>query len=374
MSEQLQPETGLVRRTQTAIDAAGGSSRLSVDTRQGGLLFSSMAEVVEFGKLMAMSSIAVPKHLRGDHGACMAICLQALEWKMSPYAVASKSYVVNDRISYESQLIHAVIEMRAPLIGRLRNSYTGEGDTRRCTITGNVRGEADPMVFTSSTFRDIQPKNSPLWKTKPDLQLYYNACRDWCRMYFPDILLGVYAEDELPQPTPYKPPAAQVAILAETPPAPRRGPGRPRKEWPVPEIPDTTDNAPRSAGRAADSGPAGTPQGRADVPEAPAPEKVWRHQEEMRQYANSKAPAGQVYPSPKDYAEAEDHFDNLAAGIGWDEAVAIKGLNAWRALARQGRAATIKPLVWAELFRAIGEGRYDHVSGDITLVGGKSEL
>lgn len=192
MTQQL----SRVDRIEERIDK-GTAGAISVTSNNGGAMFRSMGEVMEFSKLMAVSDIAIPKHLRGNPGACMAVCLQAIEWRMSPYAVANKSYMVNDRISYESQLIHAVIEMRAPIEGRLRHSFSGQGDSRRCKVWARVKGEEEPLVFESSTFAQIQPKNSPLWKTKPDVQLFYNASRDWGRMYFPDVILGVYSRDEL---------------------------------------------------------------------------------------------------------------------------------------------------------------------------------
>jgi hypothetical protein len=116
---------------------------------------------------------------------------------MSPYAVANKSYVVNDRLAWESQLVHAVIEQRAPIEGRLRHTFKGEGVRRKCIVTAKVRGESEPFVYESPEIGTITPKNSPLWKTKPDLQLFYNASRDWARMHFPDLLMGVDAEDEM---------------------------------------------------------------------------------------------------------------------------------------------------------------------------------
>lgn len=164
----------------------------------GGLVqFASMNEVMEFAKIMAVSGQAIPPHLRNQVGFCLAICIQALEWRFSPFAVANKSYVVNDKVGYESQLIHAVIEERAPIIGRLRHSFSGEGDKLRCTVWATVRGVEDPLEYTSPEIVSITPKNSPLWKTKPALQLYYNTSRDWARMYFPEVILGVYTEEEL---------------------------------------------------------------------------------------------------------------------------------------------------------------------------------
>lgn len=185
------------------------ATTLVVSTAAGGVAIENMSQVFEVAKLMALSGPAVPSYLRGQPGACLAIVLQSLEWKMSAFAVANKSYKVTnkgeDRIAYESQLIHGVIEARAPLVGRLRCSYEGEGDERRCIVTGRLRGEDAPFVFRSEPLGKLRParneygniKGSPLWDRKPDLQMWYDASRDWARQYCPDVLMGVYTADEL---------------------------------------------------------------------------------------------------------------------------------------------------------------------------------
>ena len=55
---------------------------IGVNESKGGMQFANMLQVMDFAKLMAVSSVAVPKHLRGDPGACLAICIQAIEWRM----------------------------------------------------------------------------------------------------------------------------------------------------------------------------------------------------------------------------------------------------------------------------------------------------
>jgi hypothetical protein len=174
----------------------------------GGVKFTSMIEVMEFAKLMAVSGAAVPAHLRGNPGACLGIVVQALEWRMSPFAVANKSYIANDRTAYESQLIHAIVEARAPLKGRLRFEILGEGDERRCKVSGTFVREDKPHTYTSETLAKLrdargrndrgQVKGSPLWDTQPEVQLFYSASRTWARLYCPDVILGIYAVDELP--------------------------------------------------------------------------------------------------------------------------------------------------------------------------------
>jgi hypothetical protein len=154
-------------------------------------------QAMEVAKMMAIAKQAVPKHLRNEPGMCLAVILQAKEWEMAPYAVARKSYVVNDTLAYESQLIHAVIEARAPIKTRLNCRYEGEGPTRKCIVVGTFKGDTEPREYVSPQIKDIKVKNSPLWISDPDQQLFYYSSRAWCRKWCPDVLLGVYAPDEV---------------------------------------------------------------------------------------------------------------------------------------------------------------------------------
>lgn len=170
---------------------------VTVSDAVGGVMFKDMMQVMEFAKMMAVSGTAVPRHLRSNPGACLAVCVQALEWHMSPFSVANKSYEVNDRIAYEAQLIMAVINARAPLQNRLRYSYAGDGPELRCTVSGLIKGETEPLEYQSPAIKDIRPQNSPLWKTDPRQQLGYYSGRNWARRFCPEVILGIYAEDEL---------------------------------------------------------------------------------------------------------------------------------------------------------------------------------
>lgn len=192
--------------------AVAGETALS--TRVGGVTLDNMLQVLEFAKTMSTAKL-LGSHLKQEPGNCLAVCVQAFEWGMSPFAVATKSYEVNGRLAYESQLIHAVIEMRAPLKRRLRATYTGDGESRRCTITGELEGEDDAFVYQSPPLGACK-KKSPLWVEDPDQQLFYYASRAWARRYCPEVILGVYSRDEAAE-IPLAEPAPGVAVL---PPAP----------------------------------------------------------------------------------------------------------------------------------------------------------
>lgn len=195
MNDQTRPQT-IEDRIAAKTDLAVASS-LQVSSSIGGLEFKDMGQVLEFSKLMSLSGQAVPKHLRATPGACLAVSLQALNWRMDPFAVANKSYMVNDRIAYEAQLIHAVVEQRAPIKGRLKGKYEGEGAKRVCVLTAISAEDGDSIEYRSPEIGSITTKNSPLWKSDPDQQLWYYSARAMCRRHFPDVLLGVYEKEEV---------------------------------------------------------------------------------------------------------------------------------------------------------------------------------
>lgn len=171
---------------------------LAVTDQAGGLDFTNATQAMEFAKLMSIGGVAVPKHLRGQPGACLAVVIQAIEWRLSPYAVANKSYSVNDRLAYESQLIQAVILRRAPIKGRFKLEYKGTGKDRVCRVWAELTDPPGEIVdYESPPIGTIPVQNSPLWKGDPDQQLFYYSARALCRRHFPDVILGVYTVDEI---------------------------------------------------------------------------------------------------------------------------------------------------------------------------------
>jgi hypothetical protein len=158
-----------------------------------------VSQAMEVAKMMSISGSAVPPHIRNNPGTCLAVAIQAWEWSMNPFAVANKSYVVNDRLAYEASLYNAVATRRAPIVGRVQMAYSGEGATRRCTVSATLKeSEGGGVVeYTSPLVSQINPKNSPLWKNDPDQQLSYFSVRAFVRRHFPDVMMGVYTVDEM---------------------------------------------------------------------------------------------------------------------------------------------------------------------------------
>jgi hypothetical protein len=100
-------------------------------------------------------------------------------------------------MGYEAQLVIAVINANAPIKGRLKPTFTGEGQSRQCAVSATFQAESEPCEYVSPKISDIPTKNSPLWKADPDQQLFYYSARAWARRYCPEIVMGVYTVDEL---------------------------------------------------------------------------------------------------------------------------------------------------------------------------------
>jgi len=201
--------TEIEKRVDRAVTAA-----IPMSASMGGIELTQYIHMMELAKTMATCRAAIPAWLRASVGDCLSIWQRAARWGLDPYFVAEKSYMMTNRqtgetrIAFESQLIHAVIESLAPLKGRLRHEIRGTGDERWCEVWGTFKGEDTPHRFKSETLgkriKDIGKsekgyfRGSPLWHAKPEVQLFYDASRDWARINCPDVLAGVYTRDELP--------------------------------------------------------------------------------------------------------------------------------------------------------------------------------
>lgn len=184
----------------------------------------SMQSIMMLAEVMASGRATVPKHLQGNAADCGAVIMQAMQWRMNPYAVAQKTHLVNGILGYEAQLVNAVITSMAPtrdrlhfewygpwerVIGKFAVKKNGEGkefraanwsaaDEEGCGVRAwaTLRGEDEPREI-DLLLTQARTRNSTLWADDPRQQLAYLATKRWSRLYCPDVILGVYTRDEL---------------------------------------------------------------------------------------------------------------------------------------------------------------------------------
>ncbi len=178
--------------------ATGQKVGHSLNLYDGRVMPQTFGQVVEYAQMMCKGGLALPAHLRNNPGACLRVIQQAMAWEMDPWAVASKTYSVNDILAYEAQLISAVVKSRAPIKERvIPYVFTGEGGELQCSILLHHAETGEEIPYTSPKKKDITPQNSPLWKSDPQQQLSYYTIRALARRHFPEILLGVYDREEV---------------------------------------------------------------------------------------------------------------------------------------------------------------------------------
>lgn len=191
----------------------------------------AIANMIAVADLMASAKATIPVHLRGNRGDCLAICMQAMQWGMMPFAIAQKTHLINGVLGYEAQLVNAVIISRAPIKTRLSYEWFGdwskivgkfveresrskkddEGNPQKyrapawqisdeaglgVRVWATFKGENEPR-FLELLMTQARTRNSTLWADDPKQQLAYLATKRWARLYAPDVLLGVYTPDEL---------------------------------------------------------------------------------------------------------------------------------------------------------------------------------
>lgn len=163
------------------------------------LLFNhgAMSQLMVLASEMAKATVTVPKHLQGKAGDCLAICMQAAQWRMNPFAVAQKTHIVNGVLGYEAQLVNAVVQSSGAIQGSFHYEYQGDNQSLACRVGAVLKGQNQITWGEWLPLNLVQVRNSPLWKTNPRQQLGYLQVKNWARAYCPAAILGVYSVDEL---------------------------------------------------------------------------------------------------------------------------------------------------------------------------------
>jgi hypothetical protein len=159
--------------------------------------------------MMASGKSTIPQHLVGNVGDCFAVCMQAFQWGMNPFAVAQKTHLVNGTLGYEAQLVIAVLNSSPALATRIDFRWSddatwkgvnGKSDTspdRWVEVWAQLKGEAKPRTLKVTMAQVGTVRNSPNWAADPRQQLGYLCAKRWGRLNAPDVILGVYTPDEL---------------------------------------------------------------------------------------------------------------------------------------------------------------------------------
>ena len=158
---------------------------------------TSLNSMMSVANIMATGKCTVPKHLQDKPGDCLAVVMQSMQWGMNPFAVAQKTHLVNNVLGYEAQLVNAVATSNKGIHGRFHYEYRGEGEALECRVSAVPWGEKELVAGEWLKLSSVKIRNSPLWAANTKQQFGYLQVKNWCRLYCPGAILGVYTPDEL---------------------------------------------------------------------------------------------------------------------------------------------------------------------------------
>lgn len=178
--------------------------------------------IMPVAQIMSQSGNAVPAWLRNNAGGCFSICIYAAQWQMNPFGLASDSFCIEGgTVSFGAKSTHAIVEKVCG--DSFMHEFHGDWDK----ILGNVvektsqKGtkyfapgwekfgavedglsvtvwlKSDPDRKLNLKLKQCIVRNSTNWASNPQLQLFYQACKVWARMYKPGAMMGVYSVDEM---------------------------------------------------------------------------------------------------------------------------------------------------------------------------------
>ena len=113
-----------------------------------------------------------------------------------PWSIIDDSFVTGGKLGYQGKVIAALVNTRAPLKQRLKDRYTGTKgkDDYTVTVSGTFIGEDEPREVSLSV-AEAKTENQ-MWKSDPTQKLWYSAVVRWARRYTPELVVGVFTEDD----------------------------------------------------------------------------------------------------------------------------------------------------------------------------------
>lgn len=195
---------------------------LTITASGSALVPQGLDQACRMADMMARAR-TLPSHLQNNPGDCLMVVEQAMRWGMSPFAVAQCTSVIQGKLMFEGKLVAAALHSSGALTTRMQYDYSGEGDTREIKVSATLAGETAPRSVVVK-YKDAKTSNG-MWTKQPDQQLAYHGVRVWARRFAPEVMLGVYAPEEIEaEPRPAPPPHAGPTIDGKAePPPPSHG-------------------------------------------------------------------------------------------------------------------------------------------------------
>ena len=148
------------------------------------------------------SSTIVPKDYQNNPGNCLIALEMANRLKTSPMMVMQNLYVVNGRPAWSSQYIVAMITSSRKYKTELQYEMKGSRTDGSLECTAWVEDyNGHRVTGPTVTMKMAQEegwigRNGSKWKTMPEVMIRYRAASFFGRLNCPDMIMGIYSEEE----------------------------------------------------------------------------------------------------------------------------------------------------------------------------------
>ena len=196
--------------TEDAAAPAGGNGRQAAHELA---TVHDAIPVMDSGRFEHMQRIAstiaqgayVPETLKGkgENGRRQTVANvfrvvnQAVRMKADPFSLIDHAFIVHGKLGLEGKAVAAFINSSGDLVGRLTYEYSGDKgtDNRKVIVRGTFSNTGE-TAEVDGTVGEWQTSNN-IWTEQPDQQLAYRGAVVWARRHMPEVLLGIYTDDDI---------------------------------------------------------------------------------------------------------------------------------------------------------------------------------
>ena len=144
------------------------------------------------------SSDLVPDAFRGNVANCLIALEISTRLGMAPLMVMQNLHIIHGRPSWSSQFIIAAINSSRRFT-TLKFEFNKERSSCTAYATERATGEVirgATVTLEMASVEGWSTKKGSKWATMPELMLQYRAAAFFGRVYCPEILNGLYSEQE----------------------------------------------------------------------------------------------------------------------------------------------------------------------------------
>lgn len=189
-----------------AAGAAQGMAPAATKPAGGALSVFANAESFALASRMATAlaqSTVVPKNYQGNVGNCMIAIEMASRIGTSPMMVMQNLYIVNGNPAWSSQWIIAMINSSKRYKTELQFEFghdSADGGLSCKAWAEDYSGhkvEGPKITMKMANEEGWATKSGSKWKTMPEVMIRYRAASFFGRMNCPDMIMGIYSQDEV---------------------------------------------------------------------------------------------------------------------------------------------------------------------------------